>query len=218
MSLENYARLIATEMERGGIKIGAGEAQTLAAYLSELKRWNSKYNLIGLRDDIEIIRRLFVSSANFLRLIPPTAPLSIVDIGSGAGFPGIPLKILRSELNVTCLDSNKKKVIFLKHIIRALSLDVSTITARAENLTPPQAGGYDCAVAHSVGTIGLLVELSFPLLRDRGIVIMRKGEELETELRGINLPANLYAVEDMLGVSPQGEEGYTLISIKKCST
>ncbi|MFH1994429.1 MAG: 16S rRNA (guanine(527)-N(7))-methyltransferase RsmG [Nitrospinota bacterium] len=217
MSLYKYAKLIAEEMKAGGIDIGDKEAAILSAYLSELKKWNSKYNLIGLKDDIEIARRLFVSSATFLRLLPQTSPISIVDIGSGAGFPGIPFKILCPELKVTCIDSNKKKVIFLKHVSRVLPVDISATAGRAEEIKAP-GGGYDCAVAHSVGTIDLLVQLSFPLLRDEGILIMRKGEELEEELRGINLQSNLYSVEARVGVSPRGEEPYTLVSIKKCST
>ncbi len=217
MSLNRYAQIIAEEMRAGEIDIDEKETLLFASYFSELKRWNSKYNLIGLRDDIEIARRLFVSSATFLRLLPWSPPLSIIDIGSGAGFPGIPMKILRPELSVTCLDSNKKKVTFLKHVSRMLPVEITALAARAEDIKPPE-GGYDCAVAHSVGTIDLLIKLSFPLLKNGGVLIMRKGEELEEELKGISLPANLYRVEERIGVLPRGEEPYTIISIRKCST
>lgn len=217
MSLNRYAQIIAEEMRGGGIDIDEKEALLLAAYFSELKRWNSKYNLIGLKEDIEIVRRLFVSSANFLRLLPSSIPLSIIDIGSGGGFPGIPIKILRPDLKVTCVDSSKKKVLFLKHISRLLPVDISAEATRAEDINPPE-GGYDCAVAHSVGTIDLLIKLSFPLLKNGGVLIMRKGEELEEELKGIDLPVNLYEVRDRIAVLPRGEEPYTLISIGKCST
>lgn len=217
MPLNRYAQIIAEEMRAGGIDIDDKEALLLASYFSELKRWNSKYNLIGLKEDIEIVRRLFVSSATFLRLLPTSASLSIIDIGSGAGFPGIPMKVLRPDLKVTCMDSNKKKVLFLKHISRTVPIDISAEAGRAEDINPPE-GGYDCAVAHSVGTIDLLIKLSFPLLKNGGVLIMRKGEELEEELKGISLPANLYRVEERVGVLPRREEPYTLISIRKCST
>jgi 16S rRNA (guanine527-N7)-methyltransferase len=211
------SKIISEEMSLAGIETEEEEAKKLSIYLDELKKWNKKYNLIGLKDDLEIIRRLFVSSATFLQILPEEKNISIIDIGSGAGIPGIPIKILCPDINVTCIDSNRKKINFVKHISRLLHLNINSISSRAEDI-PKEGEGFDCAVAHSVGTIFLLIKLSFPLLKDGGVLIMRKGEELEEELAEANLLPQKYSIFDRIKVSPKGEEDYTLISIQKCST
>jgi 16S rRNA (guanine527-N7)-methyltransferase len=108
------------------------EIELFKTYLMELKRWGSKTNITAIRDDLEIVIKHFVDSLSPLKYIPQGS--SLLDIGSGGGFPGIPLKIANPSLDVTLLDSTLKKVNFQKHIIRLLHLNnIKAVHGRAED-------------------------------------------------------------------------------------
>ncbi|MFQ5354604.1 MAG: 16S rRNA (guanine(527)-N(7))-methyltransferase RsmG, partial [Thermodesulfobacteriota bacterium] len=118
-----------------GTALDDGAVERFKCYLFELKRWGEKMNLTGPVTDEEIVSRHFVDSLTLLPCLRALKSKKILDIGSGAGFPGLPLKIAAPSLDITLLDSREKRVFFLRHMIRALGLSegISVLKSRAES-------------------------------------------------------------------------------------
>jgi 16S rRNA (guanine527-N7)-methyltransferase len=123
-------------------KLGEAQLQQVSSYLDLLLHWNSRINLTAVRDSENIVSRHFGESfflAAYLFAAGPLPGANVVDVGSGAGFPGIPLKICVSSLHVTLVESNRKKATFLREVIRVLQLsDMEVFAGRAEDLTTSQ--------------------------------------------------------------------------------
>lgn len=154
-------------------------------YLSDLKKWNRAYSLTALTQDRDIIIKHFLDSLLYLRLIPD-GQLSLADIGSGAGFPGIPLKIVRPELNVALVEPSKKKAAFLRTIIRNLKLSGITVcNARVENLDDKHIANYDVVVSRATFSIVEFLGLACPLANNNGVLIISKGPKVSGDLVGL---------------------------------
>jgi len=122
------------ESEKIGVELSEESIKKFETYLREIRRWNQRINLTGHKEEKNIIANLFIDSLAFSKAFFGKVPDSILDIGSGAGFPGIPLKIFYSEFSLTLLEPNLKKVSFLHHIIGTLGLDkVKVEPKRIEN-------------------------------------------------------------------------------------
>ncbi len=131
-------------LKKGLTELGfmPSEEQTNAfmTYLSELKKWNKAYNLTGLKEDKDIIIKHFFDSLLYLKALPD-GEITVADVGSGAGFPGLPIKIIRPEIEMYLIESSRKKAAFLKHIIRQLGLKkAEVIEKRIEETRAKQAG------------------------------------------------------------------------------
>lgn len=144
-------------------------------YLSELKVWNRKINLTSLRDDRDIVIGHFLDSISAVRFMPGSGRL--LDIGSGAGFPGIPIKIVSPPLGVTLIDSSHKKAVFMREIVRVLGLEgVNVVWGRAED----EGNGimrrsFERVITRAVGPIPDILGLSEPYLADGGRIILMRG-------------------------------------------
>ena len=150
-------------------------------YESLLKEWNEKFNLTAIIDDEGILEKHFIDSIYPIKYIN-FKNKSLCDIGSGAGFPGLPLAILIPSLKVTLVESNGKKVSFLKELVNQLSLDnVGVIKARAEELKDKK-GTFDCVSARAVTQLNVLNELAIPLLKVKGKLLAYKLYDVEEEL------------------------------------
>lgn len=167
-----------------GIPLAPHQLDQFARYAAELRRWNARVNLTAITGEREIATRHFLDSLRCaLSWGPP--PASLVDIGAGAGFPGLPLKILRPELRLTLSESVAKKAAFLAHIAAELGLaDVEVTTARAEALgrDPAHRERYDLAVARAVAELRVLAEYCLPLCRVGGRFLAPKGAQIGAEL------------------------------------
>jgi 16S rRNA (guanine527-N7)-methyltransferase len=144
-------------------------------YLNNLKFWNKKINLTGTKDDKDIIINHFLDSMTILPFISEGSKL--LDIGSGAGFPGIPLKIMMPTLIITLLDSASKKVFFMREAIRKLSLNgIEAVCGRAEDIDNgiPRSH-FQFVVSRAVGKIEDLAKLSIPYLGENGKIILMRG-------------------------------------------
>ncbi len=149
-------------------------------YLEELKAWNKKINLFRRKNDQEIVVKDFLDSLTISKYLPPGA--TILDIGSGGGFPGIPIIVSRRDLQVVLSEIRTKKVFFLKHMIRVLEIENLEIMAPGnKNLQR-----FDFVVSRAFGSIVKLVETGAPFLNNNGVVISMKGkmgaEELSRDL------------------------------------
>lgn len=152
-------------------------------YKKELLEWNERINLTAIRLPEEIDTKHFLDSLTVLPFIPKETK-TIADIGTGAGFPGIPLAIMKPEIEVTLIESIGKKCKFLEHIREALNLEnVEVVNARAEEVGAHQdySKKFDVVTARAVTKIEDLVTYSFPLLKKNGLLLAQKGTKEDIE-------------------------------------
>ena len=151
----------------------------LITYEKELLEWNQKFNLTAIRDVESIRTKHFLDSFSCVLAWKAAPPNSLIDIGTGAGFPGMPLKILYPNLKLILVESVGKKAMFCQHIVRVLGLEhVDVIKARAEDVGQDTSHRekYDWAVARAVANLNVLSEYLLPLLRIGGTMLAQKGE------------------------------------------
>src|SRR6266498_2090627 len=161
------------------IHLTGRQAAAFATYEKELIEWNSKFNLTAIRDSESIRTKHFLDSISCVLAWKMNLPNRLIDIGTGAGFPGIPLKILYANLKLTLAESVGKKSRFCQHIVDVLGLEnVDVIQARAEELgqNADRREKYDWAVARAVANLNVLSEYLLPLVRVGGTMLAQKGE------------------------------------------
>ena len=152
---------------------------SFVAYEKELLEWNSKFNLTAIRDSDSIRTKHFLDSLSCVLAWKSNPPGRLMDVGTGAGFPGIPLKIIYPNLKLTLVESVGKKAMFCQHIVSVLGLEqVEVIQARAEELGQDSnhREKYDCAVARAVANLNVLSEYLIPLVKIGGTMLAQKGE------------------------------------------
>ena len=176
-------QLLAATCAAWGMPLSERQLAAFRLYADELAAWNAHTNLTAITDREGVYVRHFLDS---LALVPflGEAPDSLVDLGTGAGLPGLPLKLLWPELAVTLVDSVGKKTAFLAHLVARLGLDgVRVVTARAEELgrDPRERECYAVAVARAVADLRVLAEYGLPLLRVGGRLLAPKGASAHDE-------------------------------------
>jgi 16S rRNA (guanine527-N7)-methyltransferase len=167
-----------------GLALSQTQLDQFATYTRELRAWNERLNLTAITTDEGIAVRHFLDSLR-CALDWGDAPDSLIDVGSGAGFPGLPLKLLRPELRLTLLESIEKKAAFLRHMVALLDLrDVQVVTARAEAAGRDAAHReqYSVTVARAVAELRVLAEYCLPLCRVGGRFLAPKGDQIAQEL------------------------------------
>lgn len=177
-----------------GLELTEKQLVCFDLYQNELRHWNAKTNLISANTSNEIVTRHFLDSLTAARfIINPNA--RIVDIGCGAGFPGIPLKISLPSLQLYLLESNRKKVSFLKHIIRLLNLtNTFTLNDRTENIlrTTDWQGKFDVVISRAALKLPDLMPISDYFLAPEGLLIALKGQDLDDELEACQSAQNQF--------------------------
>jgi 16S rRNA (guanine527-N7)-methyltransferase len=149
----------------------AKECDNFAKYLGLLVKWQRAHRLVGSSDPMWIVEHLFLDSLLFLRLLP-TSVGSLADLGSGAGLPGLPLKIVRSDLDVTLIESRRRRAMFLRSAIRSMALvGAHVIEDRVESLSIELAGRFDAVIMRCAGDIEAMVPLAAGLVSPGGLVI-----------------------------------------------
>ncbi|PIQ94541.1 MAG: 16S rRNA (guanine(527)-N(7))-methyltransferase RsmG [Nitrospirae bacterium CG_4_10_14_0_8_um_filter_41_23] len=157
-------------------------------YLTELKKWNKTYNLTGLKKDEDIIIKHFFDSLLYLEAMP-VGDIKVADIGSGAGFPGIPIKIIRPEIEIYLIEPSGKKSAFLRHIIRKLELKkIEVIEKRIEEIKVNQELplSVDVAVTRALFSIMDFLKKATHIVKRGGIFILNKGPKVKEELKIIS--------------------------------
>lgn len=167
--------------EIADIEISDEQAEKFKKYSELLLFYNQKFNLTAITDETEIIIKHFIDSVSGAKFLPENA--NVIDIGSGAGFPAVPLKIMRPDLKITALDSLNKRVEFIKTVIKELNLEsIESVHLRAEEAgSGERRETYDIAVARAVAPLGVLCEYALPLIKVGGIFVAYKGKTGETE-------------------------------------
>lgn len=152
-------------------------------YLKALLEWNKKFNLTSITDPEEIRLKHFEDSLSIIQTIELTDQ-SIIDIGAGAGFPGIPLKIKCAQIQLTLVEATRKKIEFLRHIVNKLDLkNVEIVWGRAEEVAKEKREQYDIAVSRAVAKLNVLSELCLPFVKVGGIFIAYKEKKIEDEVK-----------------------------------
>lgn len=151
-------------------------------YYELLVEWNAKINLTAITDPEGVASRHFADSLLALELIPQGARL--IDIGTGAGFPGIPLKIMRPDIELTLLDSLNKRIIFLNEVLKDLDINARTLHLRAEDgaKDPELRGRFDIATSRAVAAVSKIAGWTLPFVKKGGASLMYKGPSVQDEL------------------------------------
>lgn len=174
-------------LEALGISPSGGQMAYFMAYLDELKRWNRAYSLTGLRTDEEIIIKHFLDSCLYLEVLGGASRLA--DVGSGAGFPGIPVKIIRPDTEVYLIEPSRKKSAFLRHVIRTLGLE--GITLLEERLEGVGDLEVDAALTRALFRVEDFVRKAAHIVKKHGLFILSKGPKVREELKGSALRYDL---------------------------
>ena len=210
---------------RLGVTLSPVQLDQFALYRDELLAWNRRANLTAITDPDEVEVKHFLDSLSVLLAMdgPPRHGFRVIDIGSGAGFPGLPLKITCPDISLTILESVGKKTAFLDHVLAALRLkSVAVIHGRAEDVAqrPEHREEYDLVVARAVAPMATLAELTLPLCAVGGTVVAMKSANVEEELRQSAASLEILGgrMRACMPVTLQGLEGRTLVVIDKAST
>lgn len=162
-----------------------GRAEKFREYMELLLEWNQKINLTAIVVPEEIISKHFTDSLTVLTQTEIENGAALLDVGTGAGFPGVPLKIMRPDIGLTLLDSLNKRVKFLEELTARLGLDsVRTVHARAEDAAhdPKHRGKYDIVCARAVAKLSVLAEYCIPFVKNGGKFISMKAFEVKDEI------------------------------------
>lgn len=167
-------------------------------FASELISWNKKINLTAITDPVEVVEKHIIDSLIPGKFIP--AHTSVIDLGTGGGFPGIPLKMFMPSLSISLIDSSRKKINFLKYVIRILKLkNISAQQYRVEELSdhPDFAGQFDVVISRAFTSLKKFFLLATPLIKPDGIIIAMKGKEAQkefNELKATKIEENIYQI------------------------
>ena len=170
--------IVAPAAARIGVDLADAQIEALSSLAGELLAWNQRVNLTSITEPREVAIRHVLDSLTVVPALRETlSPPLIVDIGSGGGFPGLPIAIALPDAQITLIDATAKKVAFLQHAIEKLGLpNARAIHSTAEELgrAPDHRGSYDVAIVRAVGSVATLVELLVPLLQVGGRAILMK--------------------------------------------
>ncbi|MEA3493928.1 MAG: 16S rRNA (guanine(527)-N(7))-methyltransferase RsmG [Candidatus Margulisiibacteriota bacterium] len=189
-------------------------------YLKELLKWNRKFNLTSITKPDEIKLKHFEDSLSISQVVNLTDQ-SIIDIGAGAGFPGIPLKITFPQIQLALVEATRKKVEFLRHVVSTLNLkDVEIIWGRAEEIVKDKREQYDISLSRAVAKLNVLSELCLPFVKVGGIFVAYKEEKIEDEIQSAENAIKILGgkIKEMKKVKlPDSEIIRSLIIIEKIS-
>ena len=219
MEYQEFKVKLIEQAEQVKINVEEEQARQLWEYMQLLLMWNEKINLTAITEPNEIILKHFVDSFTIAPYIDKNSYL--IDVGTGAGFPGIPLKIIRPDINIVLLDSLQKRINFLQETIEKLNLNkISAIHARIEEIgkNKQYREKFDYVTSRAVANLSVLAEYMLPLSKESGKILCMKGSNVEQELNDAKnaikiLGGQIEKVEQFL--LPNTDMGRNIVVIKK---
>lgn len=202
------------EAKKQNITLTSGQAEQLIRYYEMLIEKNKVMNLTAITDFDEVITKHFIDSLSIIRIFNLNQAIKVIDVGTGAGFPGIPLKIAFPNLDITLMDSLNKRVNFLNEVISELGMSgIEAIHGRAEDLgrSSSHREQYDLSVSRAVANLSTLAEYCLPFVKVKGTFVSYKGINLGEELEAAQKPVktlggrikefNEFSLNEMMGRS-----------------
>jgi len=218
---EKEEKLLSEKAIDFGVELSQNHLDLFSIYMDELLEWNRRINLIGLSERERIISELLLDSLIPTPFIPERGRM--LDVGSGAGFPGIVIKICLPQLKTTLMEANSKKTSFLKQVIRLLKLrDVDVVKGRIEmNGNKLRSQGYHIITARALASLDQIITWCSPFLFHRGLLIGFLGGRAEKELKKSNslMEGNSLVIDKLIPYSLPGmRSGRTLAILKKVTS
>lgn len=159
-----------------GLELSDEQVDAFLFYLVELEKWNRKINLTAIRDEKDVVIKHFLDSFSYLRGFEPSPGTKLLDMGSGAGFPALPLKIAVPSLAVTMVESIHKKAAFLRHMVRMLRLTVAEVVdKRTDGLPNSYEGQFDVVTARAFAEMATALREGVRFLKPGGVVVLSRG-------------------------------------------
>lgn len=193
--------LSCSEFHRYNLTLSQEQYEKFSEYARFLVEYNENVNLTAITEPMEILVKHFIDSCYILNLIEIPQNSSVIDVGTGAGFPSVPLKIMRPDLNITLLDSLSKRIVFLEQLCERLDIQCSCIHGRAEDIAkmPEYRENFDFSCARAVANLSVLAEYCLPFVKIGGCFLSLKGpnEDIALSESAIStLGGKIYACND----------------------
>ncbi len=210
---------ILPEIEKFGIKLSDKQINNLNIYANLLTQWNEKMNLTAITDPYEVVFKHFYDCILFFKYVDLPEKSKIIDVGTGAGFPGMVLKIVREDIELTLLDGLNKRLVFLQEVLNKLGLKANIVHLRAEE------GGkkaelreqYDFAVARAVANMNLLSEYCLPYVKKGGSFVALKGPSGKDEVQNAQKAISILGgkVTDVIEFDHEKLGGRSVVKVLK---
>jgi len=214
-------KLLLDKVNELSIKLNEKQVEQFIGFYEMLVEWNKVMNLTGITEYEEVVEKHFVDSLSIVKAVDIANVDSVIDIGTGAGFPGIPLKIAFPHLKITLLDSLNKRIKFLNAVIEELGLeDISTIHGRAEDFAKQEdyREKYDLCVSRAVANLSTLSEYCLPYVNVDGMFVPYKSGDIEEELNNSKKAVQILGgkIEKTIKFELPGTDiGRSFVKIKK---
>lgn len=204
--MSDAASLFVSYASKYGITVTAEQEEQFRIYTNLLVEWNEKINLTTVTDPEGIAEKHFIDSVLILKYAEIPQGEKVIDVGTGAGFPGVPLKIMRPDIKLTLLDGLNKRLLFLGELMKSLNLSAEIVHARAEEAARQKEYRmqFGFASARAVASLPALCEYCLPFLKNGGVFAAMKGPNASEELK------NAEAAISILGCETVKTEGYSL--------
>lgn len=222
MEKDEFFYKLQSQAQKIDINLTNKQLNEFYTYMNLLIEWNKNINLTAITEPEEIIKKHFIDSLTISKNIQKDS--SIIDVGTGAGFPGIPLKIVREDINIVLLDALNKRLNFLNEVIKENKLEnIETVHFRAEEIgkNKKYREKYDIATSRAVAQLNILVEYLLPLVKIGGKCICMKGSNVEEELKNSKkaitlLGGEIEKIEEF--ILPDSDIKRNVIIIKKVNS
>ncbi len=219
MELNEFSNKIIDLANKIDIKLNNDEVQQFYEYMNLLISWNEKINLTAITEPNEIILKHFIDCILIHKYVKEFS--NIIDVGTGAGFPGIPLSIVNNKCKVILMDSLNKRIKFLDEVSNKLNCkNIDTIHARAEELARDKEyrENFDCATSRAVASLNVLLEYMLPFVKVNGYCICMKGSNIEEEIENAKKAVDILGgkIENIITYKlPDSDVGRSVVIIKK---
>lgn len=216
-----YFDLLNVACSNEGLNFDTSKYEKFMKYKDMIKEWNEKINLTAITEDEQIIKKHFIDSVKIFKFTPLKNAKKIIDVGTGGGFPGIPMKIVSPETDVTLLDSLNKRIIFLTEVINKLELNnIKAVHGRAEDYIKESKSRekFDAAVSRAVANMCVLSEICIPYVKVDGYFVAMKGPSVEEELNEARNAIGTLGgkIEDIIKVQIEDTDlNHNLVVIRK---
>lgn len=216
-----YFDMLSEACKSMGLSFDEEKYNKFIKYKDLIKEWNQKINLTAITDDEEMIKKHFIDSIKVFNCDYVKNAKSIIDIGTGGGFPGIPMKIVKEDSKMVLLDSLNKRINFLNEVINELNLpNIKTIHGRAEDFaqTVEYRQRFDLAVSRAVANLTVLLEFCLPYVKVGGYFVALKGPAIEEEIKAAEVALKVLGgkIEEIIEVDIEDSDlKHNLLVVKK---